>query len=297
MVSRMSCDKLILLSSEIRRSFLREAESNGEPKWGYGAFLDLTKAPNPLPAKLYCHGRRNGIHKIEFVNVSRLGLAKARFVVTKLLPEGARAKITRIDWCVDLPHIPISEVAASCIAIGAQNCAYHRSRNGCSFYPQKSHQRSLLIYEKLKRARARHEEFARRFPGATEVTRFEVQLRGRGVPIRPFERLSEYARLDLLENVKFVHFRIPVGLGAMERLAARALKVCASEVGIQRLSKCFSGNEWLKIRSKLLSQSSVPGLPDIHTLFQESKREWLERPIRFPRLANSERVDNGVLGR
>jgi hypothetical protein len=283
----MPCDKLILLSTEIRPAFLRIAESSGEPKWGYKAFLNLTKTADELPVHLYCHGRRTGIHKIEFLNVSRLGLLKTQAAVRRLLPEGAQARIARIDWCVDLPNISISEVAASCVVIGSQNCAYFHSRNGSSFYPQKSSQRSVLIYEKLKLSRARHKEFAKIYPNASDVTRLEVQLRGRGVPIRSFERIPDYADFNLLANVRFAPFLIPVGLSPMEQLAAHALKACAGEVGIQRLSKCFSRDDWSKISSRLLSQSSVPGFPDIHALFQKSTQDWLESRIRFPRLASA----------
>jgi hypothetical protein len=280
----MPCDKLTLLSKRIRKRLLREAEKTGKPRWGYKNYLDLRTTKHNLPIHLYCNGRRNGIHKIEFIDVSRLGLSRTRAIARLILPPHARPTITRIDWCVDLPDVPLSDVAASCLAARAQNCAYYHSRNGSSFYPQRSSQRSLLIYEKLRRARVRHEPFAEMFPNSSDVTRIEIQLRSRGVPIRSFERISEYADLDLLANVSFACFVIPPGLAAIERLAAQALKTCAGEVGLQRLSKNFSRSEWAKILSTFLRRTPSNGLPDIHALFQKSKRDWLESRIRFPRL-------------
>jgi hypothetical protein len=98
----MGADKLVLLSVWIKRKYRELAEALGKSKGGYSRFIDLRKAPEKLPAFLYCGGIHNGIRKLQFVEVGCLGLSRVREIADTVFGELKLVRIYRIDRCVDL---------------------------------------------------------------------------------------------------------------------------------------------------------------------------------------------------
>src|SRR5271170_4774955 len=116
----MPCDKLLLLTSHLRRRYLRvirQYPGHG----GYDHVSPSRGAPWKDPVRLHCFGRRNGIHKLEFVGVASLGLTQTLHLAEKFIGDLADTKITRIDWCLDV-DVSFDELVRSARLARVQNC-------------------------------------------------------------------------------------------------------------------------------------------------------------------------------
>jgi hypothetical protein len=293
----MPCDKLILLSHRIRRPFLRWAR-RCPPLGRYAHVVSADSEDWDFPVRLYCDGFHNGIHKLEFVGVARLGLARTQEILKEILGDISRVTITRVDWCVDL-EVPFWQLARSIQVARVQNFAAYRSRLGSSIYPQRSNQKAILLYERLKLLRSRRDPLADAFSRDEHLTRLEVQLRGKGVPIRRFLDIRKYGEIDLLSGMRFRKIKTRARLTPVERLAAEALDARAREIGLQGVSKDFTASEWANLKEKLLEPVPRSDFPDIPRLFRESIEDWLEDRLRFPRVesasSNRLRIQRGEL--
>lgn len=281
----MPADKLILLSPLLKRPFSLLAEEQGQPKGGYRSFLDLSQTKFNLPVRIYCGGIRNGINKIEFVGVARLGLAQTEKITKSICGDlRPHLRISRIDWAVDILGISAWELAATCRVSGTQNSAFYHSRSGVSFYPHQSRKHAILIYERLKHLRAKHDPLANVFLFDDHLTRIEIQLRGAGVPIRRFIDIRGYADIDLLNRVTFLKFRqLPPKSKPQQILAAERLQCLVQELGLQNASKRFSPSEWAYLNKKFFRPASQAEVPNIPSLMRKSIRDWLEDRLRLPR--------------
>ncbi len=281
----MGADKLVLLSDSIKRKYRALAEAMGESKGGYSRLIDLRKAPERLPALLYCGGIHNGINKLQFVDVRCLGLSRVRKIAEKIFGDLKFVRIYRIDWCVDLWGIPALEVARYCRIVRAQNCGVMRSRSGFSFYLRRSKEHVLLIYDRLARLRSIRHPIAEYYSSDDQIARIEVQLRGKGLPYRRFGDIERYAEVDLLPGLSFWESaRKKTKLSTTDCLAAEGLLCQIEQLGLQVTSKRYSAQTWAYLTKKYLIPASELPFPSLRKLMLKGVRDWLEDRIRFPRL-------------
>jgi len=280
----MPADKLILLSRNVASKFACAVETKGHPKGKYSRYLDLRKTAYALPVRLYCGGSFNNTNKVEFVQVATLGLSRVEQIVEEICGNLPEPIICRVDWAVDLLGMGFWDLVACCRVAGIQNSRLYHSRGGDSFYPHCSRDRALLMYEKLRRLRLEGDPLAEIFRKDDQMTRLEVQFRGKGVPIREFAHIRRYGDIDLLKGVSFLELRqLRSTLKPQQRLAAERLQSMVQEVGLQNASKRFSPSEWVYLCDTYFEPASKAALPDIRALMQKSARDWLEDRIRFPR--------------
>jgi hypothetical protein len=281
----MPADKLILLSSRrVMKKFRRLAQEKGERKWGYAKVVDLRKTDSKLPVILYCDGYRNGINKIQFIDVAHLGLTRVREIVAEIFGDISDVRISRIDWCIDL-DIPLLELALYCRIARAQNCRVIRSRSGPTFYLRFSEACTIYMYDKLRQLKAKGDPIAKNFHLSGPWTRIEVQYKGGGLPFRKFKDIQRYAEIDMLEALSFWEAgRKRDGLSPMQSLAAEGLLRKIDEVGLQVALKMFSAQERAYIVKKFLQPAAESKFPDLNKLMRKRVREWLSDVIRFPRL-------------
>jgi hypothetical protein len=256
----------------------------GRPKAGYSRFLDLEPQLG-LPAFLYYRGVHNGINKIEFTGVAQLGLTRATEIADRLFGHLRTTKIFRVDWCIDLPNVPLLDLALYCRIPSVQNCSVERSRGGITFYLRRSKNQVLLVYDRIKRLRATGGPMANIYGKFDHLTRVEVQFRGSGVPFRRFLDMRRYPEIDLLPDLSF--WKIPIkrdGLRPMQSLAAEGLLNRIQQFGVQATSKMFSAQEWAYLTKKFLARVPKEKFPDLNELMRESALEWLNDRIRFPRM-------------
>lgn len=122
------------------------------------------------------------------------------------------------------------------------------------------------------------------FGSGDQLTRFEVQFRGQGVPIREFRNIREYGDIDLIPGVRFRQLRtLASGLRPMQALAARGMRCLVHEYGLQIASKTFGPGVWAYYRKKFFRSLSESQAADIRALMQQDARDWLDNKIRFPR--------------
>jgi hypothetical protein len=276
----MPADKLELLSYKIRPPFLDLAIDEGERKGGYAHVVELPKKS----AILHCKGFRDGIHKLVFCDVARLGYRYCKDVVGEVFGDSSRIRITRIDWCVDILGISLLDLALYCRLGRVQNSRIDRSRTGITFYPRFSKARTVLLYDKLRERESRRDPVLRKYVVKGPITRVEIQFK-RNLPYRRFDHLERYAELDLLPNLSFWRAgRKRNGLKTKNSLAAEGLLQRIDEYGLQLTSKMFSCSEWAYLTRTLLQRAPDSQFPDLNKSLQKSARDWLENRIRFPRL-------------
>jgi hypothetical protein len=211
-----------------------------------------------------------------------LGLRRVEEIVNSICEQPDRVTIARIDWAVDILGLPAWDLGISCRVASVVNSAFFHSRGGVSFYPHKSNTRSILIYERGKRLNALHHPDAKRFSNQ-DLTRLEVQFKGKGVPIRQFSRIREYRDIDVLRGVSFEKIvKITNDLKPLQILQAEGLRSLVSRLGLQNASKRFAASEWASIRKQYLRPSD--DFPDLRFLMKRGVEDWLENRIRFPRL-------------
>src|ERR1700687_3647729 len=182
----MPADKLVLLSQNLKPELERLVKERGHPKGKYSHFLDLRKTELALPVRLFCGGSINGTNKLEFIRVASLGLSRVEQIVLDVFGDLQSAKICRLDWAVDFLGKNPCDLAVRCRVSGVQSCRFYRSRGRVSFYPHFSRDRVILIYDRLKRMQSKGDPLARIFREEDDLTRIEVQFRGKGIPIRDF---------------------------------------------------------------------------------------------------------------
>lgn len=281
----MPADKLVLLSQNLRSEFERLIKERGHPKGKYSHFLDLRKTEFKLPLRLFFGGSVNGANKLEFIRVASLGLSRAERIVMDVFGDLQSPKICRLDWAVDLLGRSPWDLAVRCRVSGVQSSRFYRSRGCVSFYPHFTRNRVILIYDRLNRMQSRGDPPARIFRDKDDLTRLEVQFRGKGVPIREFINIRRYADIDLLKGVSFLNLlRVRSNLKPLQLLAAERLQWLIEGLGLQNASKRFLPSEWAYLSTKLLALTSKDDIPDIRALMQKSARDWLEDRLRFPRL-------------
>jgi hypothetical protein len=281
-------DKLILLSRYVTKKYRRLAEEKGERKWGYAKVLDLRKTDPTLPVILYCGGYRDGINKIQFIDVSHLGLTRVQEIAAEIFGYINLVSISRLDWCVDI-DIPLLDLALYCRIARAQNCKVEQSRTGPTFYLRFSKACTIYMYDKHRQLKAKGDPIAKKYKLMGPLTRIEIQFKGNGLPFKNFVDIKRYAELDLLANLSFWRRgRKGDGLKPMESLAAEGLLRKIDEHGLQMALKMFSAQERAYIVRRLLRPDSK--LPALNELMRKSVRDWLEDVIRFPRLPERSRT-------
>jgi hypothetical protein len=275
-------DKLILLSRHIEKRFKKLAERE-KPRGRYSHFIDLQQTEFRYPAQLYCGGSVNKINKIVFVGLAGLGLTATTRIVGSICGDCCLVTIHRLDWCVDIFGISAWQFAMACHVAGVQSSKFYRSRSGVSCYPHASRERTLLVYERLSYLRSKHDPSTKYYKADDQLTRIEVQLCGKGVPIRGLNQIQRYADIDLLRNVTFLKFRpFRRNLKPLQLLAAHGLQALVQAFGLQNALKRFSAAESAYLIQKFFEPDM--DMPDVHFLMQESTRDWLEDRLRFPRL-------------
>jgi hypothetical protein len=289
----MAADKLTLLCPRVSREIESLVRDEGSPKGGYARFLDL-RPKLGLEAFLYYGGMHNGINKVEIVGVAQLGLTHCNEIVERIFGHPRATRIYRVDWCVDVPDIPLLDLALYCRIPLAQNCSVERSRGGITFYLRRSKNKVLLVYDRIKRLRATGDPMANIYGKHDHLTRLEVQFRGAGVPFRRLLDIRRYAEIDLLPDLSF--WKIPTkrqGLKPMQSLASEGLLNRIQQFGVQATSKMFPAQEWAYLTKKFLVQVPKEDFPDLNGLMRKSMLEWLNDRIRFPRL-RKEKYHEGV---
>ena len=136
-------DKLDLLSDKIAEEFLDLAREDGSARGGYHHVLDLRRTRYKLPVILHCDGRHNGIHKVEFVGVARLGLRQTRKILKMILGHLSMARIYRIDLCTDIPGLWVWDLAEVVFVSRSQNFKIYNNRGGVTFYLKNSAHKTI----------------------------------------------------------------------------------------------------------------------------------------------------------
>jgi hypothetical protein len=266
-------DKLEIITKYLTRDF-RKVAQNEPGREGYRHFVDLRKTKFKLPVLLYHQGLYSNISKLVFVKVSKRSLRRIKKILRLVCAYPRHAKIYRIDFALDLPNVTALELSRHCLVKQAQKSAVFRSRTGFSSYPHLSKTRTILIYDKV-------------LPdgGRRKITRLEIQLRGAGVPIREFQRIDDYAQIDVLKGVSFFKFRrMRSSLTALQRFAAIGMQSMISELGLQAARKIVTAGSWPHLQEKFFEPADE-SLTNIPGVMRDEIRFWLQGLRRFPRLA------------
>jgi hypothetical protein len=238
----MSCgiDKLILLSNTIEEAYLNLAREEGSGRGGYDHVIDLRRTRYKLPVILHCDGRHNGIHKVEFVGIARLGLRRTRKIIKELLGDLSAARIFRIDLSTDIPDLWVWDLAEVVLVSRSQNFKIYNNRGGATFYLQNSAHKTILLYDKVKQLAAKGDPLADTFRPGEYLTRIEVQLKGRGVPFRKIRHLHRYVHVDLLGQLHLRRLkRLRDDAKPLHLLAAGGLRRLIHKYGLQATKKDF----------------------------------------------------------
>jgi hypothetical protein len=129
-------DKFTVLCVSIAALFYKLACEKGVRRWGYRHVLDLRQTNNALPVILYCDGVHDGRHKIEFVDVGRVGRQRVLEIIEQVTGGLSGVRIYRIDFCVDVFGISVWDLARICYVRRAQNFQIFRTRKGDTVYLQ-----------------------------------------------------------------------------------------------------------------------------------------------------------------
>ena len=282
-------DKLVVTCVEINKDFRILATMHGRPGRGYRHVIDLRQTGYQYPVQLYCYGRRNGIHKIEFVGVARLGLRRTKKILNRIVGDLSKARIFRIDLCTDIASVGVLDLAEIVSVSRTQNFRIYKTRGGASFYLQNSSTKTVLLYDKLKQLAAEGDPLADAYKPSEQLTRIEVQLKGRGVPFKKISQLHRYADVDPLGQLHFRRLRkLPANAKPLHRLAARGLRRWLHKYGLQAVKKQFSSSHWAYIEKNLFSALEGEEIPDIRLRLKCSIEDWLNDRIRFPRFPGSD---------
>ena len=258
--------------------------SNGGIITGYERCVDLRETALKLPVKLFYRGRHTQIHKLEFIEVARLGLPRTREIAESIFPNLERVGIYRIDLCIDLlgfsPWFFVSNVRLP----RQQNFALYRSRGAVSFYLQFSAQQKILFYDRLRLLRKEKNPLAELYKPDDKLTRIEVQMRGAAVPFGRFLDISRYVEIEPLEHLQIAQLRVDPGKSTpVKVLAAFGLRWLVRKYGQQAASKMFPPSAWAALQKAYLDRMERSDFPPLRLLMRKSIMRWLNGQIRFPR--------------
>lgn len=279
-------DKLVVLGPVVRKHFVDYSKSRGFPTKNYEMKTDLRRSPWKLPAILYWNGRHDGRSKLELVHVSRLGLSFIQRVLVEVFGQLNRLKIIRIDSCVDLFGVSPWWFALNCHVPNAHKVTLYKGRPGISYYLQRSHQKTILVYDKAAQLRATRDPLYEVFRPLGRWTRLEIQLKGSGVPYRNFLDIHRYTAENLLGSLRFVKFRIdPDDSTSKDFLKSAGLRALVDEYGLQAAKKMIPSADWAYLKRKLLKPGNESRLAQLIRKMKEENDDWLNDRIRFPRYA------------
>jgi hypothetical protein len=247
---------------------------------------------------LYCGGIHNGVHKLQLIEVARLGLSRVRKIIDEVFGDPRFIRIARIDLCIDLWDVSAHDLAIYCRIVQAQNCSIEKSRSGVTFYLRRSKQHVVLLYDRLARLRAIRRSPVDYPPSVEHVARLEVQLKGRALPFRNFRDIEQYPDLDVLSGISFWKSGFKrEGLTTTAALAAEALLRTINDYGLQVTSKRFSPQTWMYLQNKLLIPASRPSVPNLKRLMRNAIRDWMKDRIRYPRYEQNRFSSNQKAGK
>jgi hypothetical protein len=298
-------DKLSVVGKRLRRSIAKLAREKGRPHQYYETFLDLRP---DLPAFLYFQSKHTGRHKVTLAGVSRLGWPEVRRILEAVFPDvskellpdtfqdtfpelGQEASvdqhevwISRIDLAVNLVDIPLDFFLENLLPKNSRAMRLDRGPRGHTFYPYKSDDRTVAIYDlKRKNQKGKRDAlwgFWKRFDHAL---RLELSLRGRGIPWRSLRDLPKYREMDLLQGANFHEVRINTdGLTPIQALACIGLRSqIATGISLEAILKTVPSPHRPTIKRLFLR--AVANAPDINARFRRRFDDWFRGLIRFPR--------------
>jgi hypothetical protein len=273
-------DKLEVLSPQINPEFETLALQEGQNAFRYEKWIDLRKTDAKLSAILYFRHRPSGKHKLVLVGVAKLGWTASKNVIHQVFPFLEDVKIHRIDFCVDFYGISVLTFAENLCLAGTSNFTVYKRRKGVSYYLQSSRLRSVLAYDKARAER----RLGRPFP-TIEITRFEIQLRGKAIPFRPLSLIDRYAEADVigrLEVRKIIAVFQPTKPNLF--LAANGFRVLVAKYGLDGAFKLFPSSYRGFLKKKFLGPVLEDELNSIRERLRKGVSDWLSDRIRFPRL-------------
>lgn len=270
-------EKLLVLTPSISGSWREYAVRNGQQRWGYRYVADLRKSRAELPVILYIGGLHDHkyaasgpVNKVEVVGVAKLGLRRTIEILERIIPDLSQAKMYRIDLAVDVTGTKVWDLAETCSVQHAQNFRIFRKKGVVSYYPQNSKRRTIVIYNKGY-------QLGLQQPPGQELTRFEIQLSGSGVPFKKVRNIHRYAKTDLLTGVQFRKVvSVPRTRMGLRFLAAYGLRSMIKRWGQQAAAKRLGPSYWAYAQT-LLRQANPKEVPDIESLLRKSVTDWLRR--------------------
>lgn len=280
-------DKLMLLTRRVRRPFRDLARKRGSRRKGYLHVVDLRTTHHQLPVILHCDGYYNGIHKVEVVDVATLGLRQTRKILQTILKDLSAARIYRIDVCTDVLGIWVWDLAEKVFVSRVQNFTIINKRGGASFYLQRSPDKTIVLYDKIKQYAATKDPMVHLFRPGNYLTRIEVQLKGHEVPFKKIRDLNRYVDVDFLEQVHFRKLRVlRDDAKPLQRLAAAQLRHLIQKYGLHATKKRFLPSHWAYIEKTLFRVLEGKEIPDLRFRLKRSIEDWLQNRLRFPRSRN-----------
>lgn len=277
-------DKLELLCTSIAELFHQLASDKGVRKWNYRRVLDLRQTDHKLPIIVYCDGVFDGRHKVEVIGVARVGHSRTLKILEEVIDDLSKVRICRIDFCADLPGISVWDMARICCVGPSQNYQIYRNRTGDTVYLQRSKAKTIMLYDKKRRLRAKHDSRIAMLEPDEELTRIEVQLKGAGVPFKKLRHINRYADLDLLAGLKLRHL-IPIASHTkpLRAMAAANLADQIEEYGLHAALKRFPSSQRAYMKKLFLEDIDGNDVPDIRGQMRRGIEDWLQDRIRFPR--------------
>jgi len=278
-------DKLELMSTSINAEIKELTLAHGQRAYRYETWIDLRETVAGLPAILFFNHRPTGIHKLVLVEVAKLGWSFTKGVVERVFPALDSVKISRIDFCADFYGVSVLSLAENLSLPGTHGFKVYKTHKGFSYYLQSSARRSVLVYDKV-----RSEKRLGKSNIDLEITRFEIQLRGKAIPLRDFRELGQYSEIDVLgplEIRKIVATFQPSKPSLF--LAAKGFRHVVSKYGMDGALKLFPSAHRAFLKRKFLGPALRTELASIRNELRRGTSEWLADRIRFPRLPERSR--------
>ncbi|HSY59120.1 MAG TPA: hypothetical protein VK795_06135 [Terriglobales bacterium] len=252
-----------------------------EPRrYRYSNWLDLRKVHPTLQAFLFYNHQPTMKHKLVLIGVGKLGRTLTGRIISQVFPQLDGVRIHRIDFCVDLFGVSVMSLAENIFAPGTHNFRIYKSQDGISHYFQCSGRRTVLAYDKVRSDKA-----LRTSNLDLEIARLEVQLRGKGVPIRDFRDIHRYLEFDVLGPLEVR--RVIAAFDATKPtsfLAARGFRSVVSEYGLDGALKLFPSSNRSFLKEKYLGAPLKDQLSSLAIGLRKGTSDWLADRIRFPRL-------------
>lgn len=255
----------------------------GRPDGGYERVVDLRGTEYRLPVRLYYQGHHTSIHKADLIDVADLGLKRTKEILEAIFPSLHRIRIFRIDACVDILGRPVWDFVLNSHIPMVQNFRFFRSRGAVSAYLRSSAERTFLVYDRGRHLKSQHDPPANNFKPDVDLTRIEVQLKGK-VPFKRFVSIARYKDYDWLGNLEFLNLKLRIrGSTPTQILAGHGLRQLISKFGVQPISKLFGAPEWAAIRKRYFAPTKANEVERLRFMFKKGVCDWLENRFRFPR--------------